>query len=57
MLGKRLRSPSPAKDAAKVDEETKFKEDSSLYELKHGLRFVKPYNHEFTTFVKRRWIG
>jgi hypothetical protein len=27
------------------------------YELKNGLRFVKPYNHEFVTFCKRRWIG
>lgn len=37
--------------------DSQFVEDSNLYELKHGLRFVKPYDHEFTTFVKRRWIG
>ena len=28
-----------------------------MYEIKHGLRFVKAYSHEFTTFTKRRWIG
>lgn len=32
-------------------------EDESIYEVKHGLRFVKAYTHEFTTFAKRRWVG
>ena len=28
----------------------------SQYTLRGGLRFVKPYRHEFKTFAKRRWI-
>ena len=31
--------------------------DSEIYSFKEGLRFVKPYKHEFTCHVKRRWIG
>jgi hypothetical protein len=31
--------------------------DESCYEIKDGLRFVKPYEHEFVAFVKRRWVG
>lgn len=27
------------------------------YEIKNGLRFVKPYSHVFETFVKKRWLG
>ena len=28
-----------------------------LYTFTDGLRFVKPYTHDFTCFAKRRWIG
>ena len=28
----------------------------SPYEIRDGLRFVKPYKYEFKTFAKRRWI-
>lgn len=31
--------------------------DESCYEIRDGLRFVKPYEHEFVAFVKRRWVG
>jgi tRNA pseudouridine synthase 9 len=31
--------------------------DEHMYEVRSGLRFVKPYEHEFTSFTKRRWIG
>ena len=31
--------------------------DESCYEVKDGLRFVKPYEHEFVAFVKKRWVG
>lgn len=30
--------------------------NDSKYVLRDGLRFVKPYSHEFKTFAKRRWI-
>ena len=29
---------------------------SSVYFFKNGLRLVKPYNHEFVTFTKKRWL-
>lgn len=25
--------------------------------MEHGLRFVRKYKHEFTTYAKRRWLG
>ena len=31
-------------------------EKQQVYEVRDGLRFVKPYKHEFKTFAKRRWI-
>ena len=49
VLGKRKRDEK--------DSQPPLFEDSNLYVVKHGLRFIKPYDHEFTTFVKRRWIG
>jgi len=33
------------------------KEGESIYEVRDGLRFVKPYEHKFETYSKRRWIG
>ena len=29
----------------------------SIYEIKNGLRIVKPYDHVFNANTKRRWIG
>lgn len=31
--------------------------NSNRYELRDGLRTVKPYEHVFETFVKKRWLG
>ncbi|XP_055389005.1 uncharacterized protein LOC129618226 [Condylostylus longicornis] len=31
--------------------------EASPYEFRDGQRFVKPYDHLFETFVKRRWLG
>ena len=47
MLGKRPR------DAQDID----TPEQNDVYYFEHGLRFVKPYEHHFTCFAKRRWIG
>lgn len=41
-----------------LNEDKKQIESGALgkYILRDGLRFVKPYDHEFKTFAKRRWI-
>jgi hypothetical protein len=39
------------------DDEVETIQDESCYEIKDGLRFVRPYEHEFVAFVKRRWVG
>jgi hypothetical protein len=59
LLGKRKERPTGDSDKPwfKEDKEVKEGETAGQYELKNGLRFVKPYNHEFVTFCKRRWIG
>lgn len=31
-------------------------EEDSVYYVKEGLRFVKPYTHDFETHAKRRWL-
>lgn len=48
VLGKRERSKSPQSDQPL---------DDKCYTINGLFRFVKPYNHEFTTFAKRRWVG
>ena len=51
ILGKRVK---PDKD---LENEIKNNEKCDLYYKKEGLRFVKPYFHEFSCYSKRRWIG
>lgn len=45
----RKKSETITAAAAKVEKEP-------FYEVRDGLRFVRPYRHEFKTFAKRRWI-
>ena len=40
------------KDAAEGE-----KKNENMYEIKGNLRFVKEYEHVFTCFAKRRWVG
>jgi hypothetical protein len=55
LLGKR--KERPAEDGEQPWFKDKEVSAAGSYELRNGLRFVKPYNHEFVTFCKRRWIG
>ena len=54
ILGKRQRSDSHESDQKELPP---IEESESIYEIKHNLRFVKSYSHEFVTFAKRRWVG
>jgi hypothetical protein len=54
ILGKRQRSDSHESDKKELPP---IEESESIYEIKHNLRFVKSYSHEFVTFAKRRWVG
>jgi 23S rRNA-/tRNA-specific pseudouridylate synthase len=49
VLGKRLKPLEAEPEPAELDD--------TIYELKDGLRFVKPYEHQFIAFAKRRWCG
>lgn len=52
VLGKRERSRSLSQTSDKSEPN-----EESCYIIDGLFRFVKPYNHEFTTFAKRRWVG
>ena len=58
VLGKRKHHEAVKdRDKAQVTEtKTSVDKNESVYEIRDGLRFVKPYRHEFKTFAKRRWI-
>jgi RluA family pseudouridine synthase len=56
LLGKRTHQEAFKDD--KPPEDALPKEKSKhIYDIKNGVRFVIPYEFEFTTFTKRRWIG
>lgn len=31
--------------------------EKQIYKIENGLRYVLPYQHQFKTFTKGRWIG
>ena len=53
-LGKR---DKPNSDKENENGDLSENEMNDVYYYKEGLRFVKPYYHEFACFSKRRWIG
>ena len=59
ILGKRQRK-DVEQSREKQDFARAIKTDdasSPIYEVRNGLRFVKPYVHKFETFAKKRWWG
>ena len=54
ILGKRTRKVAFGKEKKPPVEKQK---PEAIYEVKDGMRYAIPYDHEFKAFAKRRWVG
>ena len=54
VLGKRTRKVAFGGEKKPLPEKPK---PEAIWEVRNGLRFVIPYDHEFKAFAKRRWVG